>query len=91
MPLAAESLTSDDQRVWTLRVRPGGAFHNGEAVTARSFATAWNAAAYGPNGWGSNGYFSQIDGYDALNPADGAQPPPGSSPAWRSSTTPPCG
>ncbi|WP_371493996.1 ABC transporter substrate-binding protein [Kitasatospora sp. NBC_00374] len=75
VPLAAESLTSDDQRVWTLRVRPGGAFHNGEAVTARSFATAWNAAAYGPNGWGSNGYFSQIDGYDALNPADGAQPP----------------
>ncbi|WP_431677079.1 peptide ABC transporter substrate-binding protein [Kitasatospora sp. KL5] len=74
VPLAAESLTTDDQRVWTLRFRPGAAFHNGEPVTAASYAAAWNAAAYGPNGWEANGYFSQIDGYAALNPADGAEP-----------------
>ncbi|MER8185007.1 ABC transporter substrate-binding protein [Kitasatospora sp. NPDC094015] len=74
VPLAAESLTTEDQRVWTLKVRPGGVFHDGEPVTAQSFAAAWNAAAYGPNGWEANGYFTQIDGYDELNPADGSPP-----------------
>ncbi|NYI04787.1 peptide ABC transporter substrate-binding protein [Allostreptomyces psammosilenae] len=68
--LAAESLTSEDQRVWTLKVRPGQTFHDGEAVTARSFADAWNAAAYGPNGWANNYYFANVEGYDALNPED---------------------
>ncbi|MEW1910639.1 ABC transporter substrate-binding protein [Kitasatospora sp. NPDC085895] len=75
VPLAAESISTDDQRVWTLHFRPGARFHNGEPVTAASYADAWNAAAYGPNGWEANGYFSQIDGYAALNPADGAKPP----------------
>jgi peptide/nickel transport system substrate-binding protein/oligopeptide transport system substrate-binding protein len=74
LPLAAESFTSDDQRVWTLRLRPGARFHNGEPVTAGSFAAAWDAAAYGPNGWEANAYFAQIDGYPALNPTDGRTP-----------------
>lgn len=74
VPLAARSVTSDDQRVWTVALRPDGVFHNGERVTAHSFAAAWEAAAYGPDGWDANSYFAQIEGYDALNPTDGRPP-----------------
>ncbi|MFC8952690.1 ABC transporter substrate-binding protein [Streptomyces sp. NPDC057101] len=74
-PLAATSWSTSDNTVWTIRFRPGTTFHNGEKVTAASFADAWNAAAYGPNGWDTNYYFSQIKGYEALNPAEeGAEP-----------------
>jgi peptide/nickel transport system substrate-binding protein/oligopeptide transport system substrate-binding protein len=72
---AAESVTSQDQKTWTIKIRPGQKFHNGEPVTAQSFADAWNAAAYAPNGWTNNYYFANIEGYDKLNPeGDGAKP-----------------
>ncbi|MGK5557737.1 peptide ABC transporter substrate-binding protein [Actinomadura kijaniata] len=67
---AAESVTSTDQKVWTIKIRPGQKFHNGEPVTAASFADAWNNAAYGPNAYEANDYFSHIQGYDDLNPED---------------------
>ncbi|MEU8271067.1 ABC transporter substrate-binding protein [Sphaerisporangium sp. NPDC049002] len=72
---AAESVTSDDQKTWTIKIKPGQKFHNDEPVTAESFADAWNAAAYGPNAWTNNYYFANIEGYDKLNPeAEGAKP-----------------
>src|SRR6266545_1504367 len=66
----AESVTSTDQKMWTIKVKPGLTFHNGEPVTAQSYVDAWNAAAYGPNAWDNNYYFGNIAGYDALNPDD---------------------
>ncbi|MBT2214077.1 ABC transporter substrate-binding protein [Actinomadura sp. NEAU-AAG7] len=68
--LAAESVTSDDQKVWTIKVRPGRRFHNGEPVTAASFADGWNNAAYGPHAYNANDYFSHIKGYAEMNPED---------------------
>ncbi|ETK37272.1 peptide ABC transporter substrate-binding protein [Microbispora sp. ATCC PTA-5024] len=68
---AAESVTSTDQTVWTIKIKPGLKFGNGEPVTAQSFADSWNATAYGPNGWTNNYYFANIKGYDALNPEKG--------------------
>ncbi|WP_242911310.1 peptide ABC transporter substrate-binding protein [Actinomadura terrae] len=68
--LAAESVTSPDQKVWTIKIRPGQKFHNGEPVTAASFADGWNNAAYGPNAYNANDYFSHIQGYAELNPED---------------------
>ena len=68
--LSAQSITSDDQKHWTIKLKPGLKFSNGEPVTAKSFVDAWNTAAYGPNGWAANYYFANIDGYDALNPED---------------------
>ena len=65
---AADSVTSDDQKTWTIKLKAGQKFHNGEPVTAESFADAWNAAAYGPNAWTNNYYFANIEGYDKLNP-----------------------
>ncbi|MDF5758198.1 ABC transporter substrate-binding protein [Spongiactinospora sp. TRM90649] len=75
---AAESVTSQDQKVWTIKLRAGQKFHNGEPVTAQSFADAWNAAAYGPNAWTNNYYFGNVEGYDKLNPEapDGSEEPP---------------
>ncbi|CAG6391198.1 ABC transporter substrate-binding protein [Streptomyces cocklensis] len=67
----AQSVQSTDQRHWTITLKSGWKFQNGEPVTAQSFADSWNAAAYAPNTM-SNGYlFSNIDGYAALNPASG--------------------
>ncbi len=67
----AESVTSADARHWTVKLRSGWTFHNGEPVTAQSYADAWNATAYGPNGWAGNGQLAGIEGYEALNPAEG--------------------
>ena len=73
----AESIESEDQKVWTVKVKPGYKFHNGEPVDAQSYARAWSAGAYGPNAYGNNYFFQNIEGYDALNPKD----PDGDGPA----------
>lgn len=69
--LHAESITSDDNVVWTIKIKPGWTFHNGEPVTAQRYADGWNATAYGPNGWENNAQFATVTGYDALNPESG--------------------
>jgi oligopeptide transport system substrate-binding protein len=43
-PAAAVSFTSPDQVVWTIKLQPGMQFHDGSAVTARSYTGAWQAA-----------------------------------------------
>lgn len=41
--LVAESHThSDDDTIWTFKIRKGTKFHDGSEVTAKSFAYAWN-------------------------------------------------
>src|SRR5262245_60646785 len=45
--LAAKSITSQDSQVWTVTLRDGWTFHNGEKVTADAYINAWNAGAYG--------------------------------------------
>ncbi|AXK35009.1 ABC transporter substrate-binding protein [Streptomyces armeniacus] len=67
----ARSVESEDSKNWTIHLRSGWKFHNGEAVTAQSYADAWNKTAYGPNAWAANGQLANIEGYDALNPAKG--------------------
>jgi oligopeptide transport system substrate-binding protein len=71
VPAQAESVTSDDNMVWTIKIKPGWTFHNGEPVTAQSYVDAWNWTAYGPNGAILNFFFSKIEGYDDLNPSKG--------------------
>jgi oligopeptide transport system substrate-binding protein len=62
----AESITTDDQKNWTIRIKFGWTFHDGEPVTARSFVDAWNFAAYAPHANGNAGYFNKVEGYAAL-------------------------
>ena len=75
VPLAAESITSPDNRVWTIRLRPGWTFHNGEPVTADAYINAWNAGAWGPNALDGNYFFQKIAGYADLNPTDARAAP----------------
>jgi oligopeptide transport system substrate-binding protein len=71
----AESITSEDNTIWTVKLRSGWTFHDGTPVTAQSYVDAWNWAAYGPNAAGNNYFFGpsgvNIVGYDELNPERG--------------------
>lgn len=67
----ARKFETKDQRHWTIELNKGWTFHNGEPITAQSFADAWNATAYAPNTMPFNYLFMNFKGYDALNPAKG--------------------
>lgn len=73
--VAAESITTTDNKVWTVKLKDGWTFHNGEKVTADSYINAWNYAAYGPNAQKNNYFFDKIEGYAALNPVDAKTTP----------------
>jgi len=69
--MAAQSITHDKaNRVWTIRLKPGFTFSNGEPVTADSYINAWNYGAYGPNGQLASYFFSKIDGFADLQSID---------------------
>lgn len=75
VPAAAESVEpGPDNRVWTITLRDGYTFHNGEPVTAGSYLDAWNYGAYQPNRQRNNYYFARIAGYPELNPRHGGAP-----------------
>ncbi len=66
----AESIESEDQKLWTIKLKDGYTFDNGEPVDAASFIRSWNYAAYAPNAQ-NNGYFmKRIAGIDAVQPKD---------------------
>jgi peptide/nickel transport system substrate-binding protein/oligopeptide transport system substrate-binding protein len=67
----ADSIETADNVTWTIRIKQGWTFHNGEQVTAQSFADSWNATAYGPNAMTNNYLFTGFKGYTDLNPAKG--------------------
>ncbi|MFT4122407.1 MAG: ABC transporter substrate-binding protein [Microbacteriaceae bacterium] len=67
----AESVTSDDATVWTITLRDGWTFHNGEPVTAQSYVDAWNYEALSTNAWENAGQLAGIEGYDAVHPDEG--------------------
>ena len=67
---AAESITSDDNKVWTVKLKPGFTFSNGEPVVADNYIDAWNHGAYGPNGNDASYFFERIQGYADLQSKD---------------------
>ncbi|HEY2674218.1 MAG TPA: ABC transporter substrate-binding protein [Rugosimonospora sp.] len=73
---AAASITSKDNKVWTVKLRDGFTFHNGQKVTSDSYIKAWNYGAYGPNAQIGTDFFSRIQGYDDMQvPANGKGKP----------------
>ncbi|MFG3557579.1 ABC transporter substrate-binding protein [Micromonospora sp. NPDC047557] len=64
--VAAQSITSSDNKVWTIKLKDGYTFHNGEKVTSEDYINAWNYGAYAPNGQDSNFFFEKIAGYADL-------------------------
>ena len=64
----AESITSDDGgKTWTVVLRDGWTFHNGEPVTAQSYVDAWSFGAKASLGFQNNGFYKRFVGYDELN------------------------
>jgi oligopeptide transport system substrate-binding protein len=67
----AESVESDDAITWTVRLKKGWKFHNGEDVTAKSYVDAWNWAANIENNQKNSYWFSDIKGYEDVHPEEG--------------------
>jgi len=66
----AESITSSDNKVWTVKLKNNYKFHNGEAVNAESFINAWNYVAYGPNALPNAAFFGSIEGWSDMQSKD---------------------
>ncbi|GGL77675.1 peptide ABC transporter substrate-binding protein [Streptomyces fumigatiscleroticus] len=71
--MLAERIETRDSRNFTVTVRDGWTFSNGEKVTARSFVDAWNYGASLRNNQKNAYFFAYIDGYDKVHPEDGSK------------------
>ena len=72
----AQSIETEDQQTWTITLKEGYTFHNGEPVTAESFVRAWNYGALGANAQGNAYFFENIEGYEQLQCGEGADGEP---------------
>jgi oligopeptide transport system substrate-binding protein len=60
----AESIESPDAQNWTIKVKQGQKFTNGEAITAKTFVDTWNFAANSKNLQNNSFFFESIAGYE---------------------------
>ncbi|KOV28084.1 phytase [Streptomyces sp. XY431] len=70
----AESIETPDSKVWTIKLKDGYTFHNGEKVTAQSFVDAWNWGANQDNAAEGLPFFSKIEGAEELSPGKDKKP-----------------
>ena len=68
--VAAQSVQSTDNKVWTIKLKDGYTFHNGEKVTSDDYINAWNYGAYAPNGQNNSYFFEKIQGFEDLQSTD---------------------
>lgn len=59
----AESITSDDNITWNIKIKSGWKFTNGEEVTADSFVNAWQYGALLSNAQLNSYFFDAIEGF----------------------------
>jgi oligopeptide transport system substrate-binding protein len=59
----AESIESSDSQNWTIKVKQGTKFTNGEPITAKTFVDSWNFAANSKNLQQNGFFFESIEGY----------------------------
>jgi oligopeptide transport system substrate-binding protein len=67
----AQSISTKDQKTFTIKVKKGWKFQDGTPVNARSFVDAWNYGALLSNKQINSYFFQYIDGYDKVHPATG--------------------
>ncbi|WP_235500992.1 ABC transporter substrate-binding protein, partial [Agreia sp. Leaf244] len=69
----AESIETDDAQNYTIKIKPGLKFTNGDPVDANSFVDAWQYGALLSNAQLSSYFFEDIEGfsYDADSPLTG--------------------
>ena len=66
----AESIETEDNQNFTIKLKADYKFHDGTQVKAKNFVDAWNYTSYGPNGQAGSYFYSAFDGYDALQCTD---------------------
>ena len=66
----AESIETDDNQTFTVKLKQGYMFSDGTEVKAKNFVDAWNYTAFGPNGQGGGYFFSPIEGYADVSAED---------------------
>lgn len=71
--VVAAAIETDDSLEWTVTLHDGWTFQNGEPVTARSFADAWNLAAVPDNGLRNGDLFNLIAGYGDVVSGDASR------------------
>ncbi|MCX4988667.1 MULTISPECIES: ABC transporter substrate-binding protein [unclassified Streptomyces] len=71
--MLAEKIDTSDSQNFTITVKGGWKFSNGEAVTAQSFVDAWNYGASLKNNQKNAYFFGYIEGYDKVHPDTGTQ------------------
>ncbi|WP_395574408.1 ABC transporter substrate-binding protein [Streptomyces sp. BK79] len=71
--MLAEKIETTDSQNFTVTVKDGWTFSNGEKVTAQSFVDAWNYGASLKNNQRNAYFFAYIDGYDKVHPEDGGE------------------
>ncbi|AGS71622.1 peptide ABC transporter substrate-binding protein [Streptomyces collinus] len=71
--MLAERIDTTDSRNYTITVKDGWRFSNGEPVTAKSFVDAWNYGAGLRNNQKNAYFFGYIEGYDKVHPDSGPQ------------------
>ncbi|MDR1450310.1 MAG: ABC transporter substrate-binding protein [Propionibacteriaceae bacterium] len=62
----AESIETDDAKLFTVKLKPGYLFSDGTEVKAENFVDAWNYTAYAPNGAPQSTFLSPVVGWDQL-------------------------
>src|SRR5690606_9856 len=72
--MLAEKIETSDSQNFTITVKDGWTFSNGEKVTAQSFVDAWNYGASLKNNQRNAYFFGYIEGYDEVHPEDGSAP-----------------
>lgn len=74
--VAAESIESnEDATEWTVTLKDGWTFHDGEEITAQHYVDAWNWGANITNNQSSSFWYQDIAGYEDVHPdEEGAEP-----------------
>ncbi|WP_328861645.1 peptide ABC transporter substrate-binding protein [Streptomyces sp. NBC_00306] len=70
--MIASKIDTADSVNFTITIKDGWNFSNGEKVTAQSFVDAWNYGANLKNNQKNAYFFGYIDGYAAVHPESGA-------------------
>ncbi|MFF4112617.1 ABC transporter substrate-binding protein [Streptomyces sp. NPDC001714] len=71
--MLAQKIDTSDSQNFTITLKDGWTFSNGEKVTAKSFVDAWNYGASLKNNQKNAYFFGYIQGYDKVHPASGSQ------------------
>lgn len=63
----AESIDTEDNQMFTVKIKEGYKFHDGTEVKAHNFVDAWNYTAFGPNGQQGGYFFEPVKGFDEVS------------------------